>query len=201
LTENDQSEEIISTRDAATTSGRMQPFENPIGGLVRFTMVKDLIEPPADLPMPFGYRVEPWTDPMLPAYAAAMAVAFSDSPELEVYPKLGSREGCVSIVKDISAMPDFLAGASLLAFFNREPCAFILTGFSKGAAEGRIHVLGVGPRHRGIHIGTQLVNMALWAFRDRRFVRAVVRVNRLNRGGIRFFRTLGFHVSSSQEYL
>jgi ribosomal protein S18 acetylase RimI-like enzyme len=138
---------------------------------------------------------------MMPAYAATMAVAFSDSSDLEVFPKLASKDGCGNIMADLVALEGFFTGASWLAFFNREPCAIILTGLAGREGVASIRVVGVAPRHRRIKIGSQLVNKALWALHDRKFKRAIVKVSRHNRAGVMFFRSMEFHIESSQEYL
>ncbi len=183
------------------TTETMDPFDKPSVEVVRFLMYRNLNDLATERPLPFGYRVEPWCKPMLPAYAATMAVAFSDSPDLKIYRKLDSKDGCISIIKDIVNMQDFFQAVSWIVFFNREPCAFILTGMAGGSEFAQIQAVGVAPRHRRIEIGTHLVNMALWAFRDRRLPGVMVKLSRSNRKGIRFFRSLDFHVSDSMEYL
>jgi len=179
----------------------LDPFDKPVGRIVRFTMSHNLQQLQQDVPLPFGYRLETWYEPMLPAYAATLAVAFSDSPDLDFYPKLSSKEGCSSLIKEIAAMKGFLTGVSWLAFFNREPCALILSDMLDNGKTAIIRVIGVAPRHRRIHIGSQLASKVMWALKDRKFQKVLVRVSRSNRPGIMFFRALGFHVDTSKEYL
>lgn len=177
------------------------PFGNPVGGMVQFTMQMELKDLPPDRQMPFGYRVEAWCEPLLPAFAAAMAVSFSDTPELRNYPDLKTREGCLLLMKDLVSMPAYLTGASWLAFFNREPCAFLMTSQTDDKSVSEIKVMGVAPRHRGLTVGSTLAIRALWALRDRRYSKVIARVNRANRGAVRFFRHLGFQVDKSLEYM
>lgn len=195
--------ELISLEkmEGKNPDSRTDPFERPAVEVVRYTMRRPLRSVPGDLPLPFGYRLESWCDPLLPAYGAAMAVAFSDSPDIRVYPRLESGEGCVSLVTELAAMPEFIPAATWLLFFNREPCGLILTSRAKEPKVGQIRVVGVAPRHRAVGVGALLVNKGLWAFRDRRHQSAIVKVNRENRQIVRFFRGLGFHVDSVQEYL
>lgn len=199
---NDRETNVMDQVESRTTNTNngIDPFEKPSEGLVRLTMYAGLDNLPGDLALPFGYRIEQWCEPMIPAYAAALAVAFSDSPDANSYPRLESREGCESLIRDIARMPGFFSGASWLLFFSREPCAILLTGLASNEKAGQIRILGVAPKHRSVGVGSFLVNRALWAFRDRRLERGMVIVNRLNRGAIRFFRSCGFHAGSSQKY-
>ena len=187
--------------DESVKARKLGPFERPSIEVVRFTMARSLDSIPPDRSLPFGYRIEPWCEPLLPAFAAAMAVSFSDSTDLEVYPRLGSREGCLDFMKEIFSLPEFHTGASWLVFFNREPCAFIITSSTQVKGTGQIKVVGVAPRHRRIKVGETLCYRAMWALRDRRFSRVIAKVNRPNHSAVRFFRSLGFQVESSQEYM
>lgn len=178
----------------------MCPFEKPYKEITRFTMYKDLYKLPADDPLPFGYRVEPWFPSLLPAFAAALAVSVSDSPDIEIYPKLASKDGCVELLKEIAAAPDFLSGVSWLGFFKREPCAVLMASWNPVQREGIINIIGVAPRHRRLAIGSRLLIRALWALRDRKITSAVLRVNRECRGAVQFFRAMGFQVSDLRKY-
>jgi ribosomal protein S18 acetylase RimI-like enzyme len=138
---------------------------------------------------------------MIPAYAAVLAVAFSDSPDLEYYPRLGSGEGCKEIMEDLVKSPAFLTGGTWLVIFNREPAAVIISSREAGKKDGRVEVVAVAPRHRRVRVGSHLVNKALWALRDRHLIEACLRVNRSNRAAVRFFRSLGFQASESREHI
>jgi len=180
---------------------KLDPFDRPDGEVVRFTMYREVIELQSDRPLPFGYRPEPWTAQVLPAFAAVLAVAFSDSPDLEYYPKLSSKDGCVEILEEISESAGFLPGASWLVLFNREPAAIVLSSRAVQGLMSRVNIVAVAPRHRRVKVGTHLLNKAMWAVRDRRIPGTMLRINRNNRVGIRFFRSAGFQVSSSDTYL
>jgi ribosomal protein S18 acetylase RimI-like enzyme len=138
---------------------------------------------------------------MVPAYASVLAVAFAESPDLALYPKLGTREGCKELVREIGESPGFLPGASWLVLFSREPCALVLTSRTGREAYGNVLVVAVAPRHRRVRVGTHLVTKALWAFRDRRLERGEVKVNRSNRTGVIFFRSLGFQAAESETFM
>ncbi len=136
---------------------------------------------------------------MVPAYAAVLAVSFADSPDLSLYPKLASKEGCTQIIEDLTASPEFLTGGSWLVLFNKEPAAVILSSRGKGTKYGKIEVVSVAPRHRRVKVGTHLVNKASWSFRDRHLSEARLGVSRSNRNAVRFFRSMNFHVSDSKD--
>jgi GNAT superfamily N-acetyltransferase len=192
--------DIMDKVESRRAQNVFDPFDKPAEGMVRLVMEAGLQGIPGDMPLPFGYRIEQWCEPMIPAYAAALAVSFSDSPDVQYYPRLASREGCESLIRDLADLPGFFSGASWLLFFNREPCAILLTGHFPEEKAGQIRVMGVAPRHRNVGVGKYLVNRALWAFRDRRLVKGIVKINRLNRAAIRFFRSCGFQASKSQAY-
>jgi len=138
---------------------------------------------------------------MLPAYAAVLAVAFSDSSDLDFYNRLSSREGCREIMLDLVNNPGFMSGGSWLVFFNREPAAMIISSREPGKDKGCVEVVAVAPRHRRVKVGSHLVGKALWAFRDRRLSEVHCGVNRPNRNAVRFFRSLGFQAKGSEEFL
>jgi ribosomal protein S18 acetylase RimI-like enzyme len=177
------------------------PFDSPDGEVVRFTMFKELEMLAPDPPLPFGYRLEPWTDLLMPAYAAVLAVSFSDSPDLDHYPRLASRDGCLSMLKEIAGAQGFITGGSWLVLANKEPAATILTSRTRDGVSGFINVVAVAPRHRLMGIGRHLVSKALWTFRDRHLDQGILRVNRSNRGALRFFRSAGFQAGESRTYL
>jgi GNAT superfamily N-acetyltransferase len=188
-------------QDNQIRSSLFDPFEQPSAEVVRLTLGRSLDILTTEHQLPFGYRLEPWCQPLIPAFAASMAVAFSDSPDLEIYPALGSREGCLRLMNEIVEIPGFLSGACWLVFFDREPCAHILSSQAFDSNSGEIMSIGIAPRHRRLGVGTHLVNKTLWALHDRKCNQASAKVNRSNRGAIRFFRSLGFQASASQEYI
>jgi [ribosomal protein S18]-alanine N-acetyltransferase len=177
------------------------PFDSPSGEVVRLTMSKRLENLAPDPPLAFGYRLEPWTELVQPAFAAVLAVSFSDSVDLENYPRLASRDGCLSILKEISESPNYLASGSWLALFNKEPAGAILASRSPDGSTGLINIVAVAPRHRRNGIGSHLVSKTLWVFRDHRIQLALLRVNRNNRGALRFFRSIGLQAAESRTYL
>lgn len=190
----------METDRIAGVVGRIGPFDRPIGSVVRYTMTRGLRQLKPDRPLPFGYRLEPYCEPMAPAYASVLAVAFADSSDLDLYPKLASREGCTELVREMTELPGFLPGASWLVLFNREPCGLTLTNRVGRATLASVQVVAVAPRHRRISVGSHLVTKALWAFRDRRLESGEARINRTNRAAVLFFRSLGFQVSGSKTF-
>ena len=159
----------------------LDPFDRPDGEVVRFTMYREVIELQSDRALPFGYRLEPWTEQMLPVFAAVLAVAFSDSPDLDYYPKLASKDGCVEILNEIGKSTGFLPGASWLTLFNKEPAAIVLASRAVQGLMSRVNIVAVAPRHRRVKVGTHLLNKAMWAVRDRRIPGMMLRINRNNR--------------------
>lgn len=187
-------------KPADSNKAKISPFDRPEGELTRFKMVRSTLHLPKEDPLPFGYRVENWVNAMLPAYAAVLAVAFADSPELNHYPRLASREGCLQMMNELVALPTFLTGASWLILHKKEPAAIVVSRHSPENSSGIIEMLAVSPKHRGVYIGRHILFKALWAFRDHHFRHAEFRINKENRSVIRFFRNAGFHVDSSETF-
>jgi ribosomal protein S18 acetylase RimI-like enzyme len=63
-----------------------------------------------------------------------------------------------------------------------------------GVPSGYLHAFRVRPEHRGQGIGTQLLRRAEDALRARRLERAVVAVARENKGALRLYKRLGYHI-------
>jgi ribosomal protein S18 acetylase RimI-like enzyme len=63
-----------------------------------------------------------------------------------------------------------------------------------GIPSGYLHAFRVRPEHRSQGIGTQLLRSAEDALRERGLDRAVVAVAKENKGALRLYRRLGYHI-------
>ena len=178
----------------------IDPFESPVRETVRFSMYKRLEQIITERPLPIGYSVVPYNEALLPAFSAVTRLSFIKSPELEHYPELGTRKGCNNFVKELTHMQGFRAEASWLVRWNNEPVAIVITRRLPGCVFGEIQLVAVVPRHRRRGLARHLVTLAQRSLKELQVPHASLHVNRENRNSIRFFRSLGFQVSSSGLY-
>jgi len=176
------------------------PFERPAGETIRFSMYKRLMCNFSNRALPDGYTIVPFNESLLPAFSAVTRLSYIKSPELDHYPELGTRKGCNNLVKELTRMQGFRAESSWMVRWNNEPVAIVITRRLPGCVFGEIQLVAVVPRHRRRGLARYLVTRALWSLKDLQVPHASLHVNRGNRNTIRFFRSLGFQVSSSGLY-
>jgi GNAT superfamily N-acetyltransferase len=176
------------------------PFDRPQVETVRFTMYRRLIHLSPCLPLPGGYELEPWSLRSTAECSAILKLAYTCSPDMDVYSNLTTHRGCARLLDELTDMTGFLPDASWVVTKDGVPCAAILSGCTAGGVFGQIHVVAVVPRHRRRGLATFLIRKALWALRDRGLSFVTLHVNRANRGAIRFFRSADFQVNASSVY-
>lgn len=157
----------------------------------RFRMEIDLL---IDLPrptLPMDYAWAPWHDLLLEQHAEVKFYCFNDEIDACVFPSLGSRTGCLTLMREISKKPGFRPEATWLV---RGPDGYCGTvqGVRERSGFGAIQNLGVTPRHRGRGIGGALLLMALQGFQQVGLKRAFLEVTAENEPAIRLYRRLGF---------
>lgn len=178
----------------------VDPFDHPDSKTICFSMLRRLRDLDPHVALPEGFQVDSWFPSLIPASAALLRVSFIDSKYLELYPQLESRDGCTELISELVSLPGFLPEASWLISREREPAGVILATRAPGWVFGQIHVVAVSPRYRNQGLGSLLVNKSLEGFIETKLQYAVLNICRTNRHAIRFFRKLGFTVSSEGEY-
>ena len=179
---------------------KVDPFDRPQVEAVRFTMYRPLVELPPTRPVPPGYTSDPWMIRSLPAASAVLKIAYTCSPDAQLYSNLGSHKGCTDLLNDLTDLPGFLPEASFLVNHNDSPAGLVICSHTPGGIFGQINIVAVVPRHRRRGLATYLTRRALWALSDKGLFHATLQVNRENRNAIRFFRTLGFQVNGAGVY-
>jgi GNAT superfamily N-acetyltransferase len=162
----------------------------------RFRMEADLgvMRPPARLPA--GYRFVPWNEAIIDVHARTKFRAFRDEIDALVFPCLGELEGCRRLMHEIRAKPGFLAAATWLIACGDSTTTLHWCGTIQGVEDrgrtGMIQNVGMVPGHRGVGLGTCLIERTLAAFRAAGLRTAALEVTADNRGAVRLYQRLGF---------
>lgn len=164
----------------------------PIIYYKRYRMEVDLhhLPPVPPLPRPFAWKR--WDESLLITHADVKFQCFHGTIDAEVFPNLGTREGCLRLMRDIRRKPGFLPGATWLITLDRAHCAAIQGVIDHGPV-GAIQNVGVVPGCRGRGLGRLLVAQALEGFRLAGLRRAYLEVTAENARAVRLYRSLGFH--------
>lgn len=162
----------------------------------RFRMDADLTLPRRPAPLRPGYRFVPWNEALVDVHARAKFRSFRDEIDALVFPCLGSFEGCRRLMREIRNKPGFLPHATWLIAFGRSPedlqwCGTI-QGVAAAGGSGLIQNIGVVPGHRGLGLGTCLIEQALEGFRQHGLRVASLEVTADNCRAVRLYQRLGF---------
>jgi ribosomal protein S18 acetylase RimI-like enzyme len=166
------------------------------GYFKRFRMAADLLRIRRPAPLPSGYRFVPWNEALLDVHARTKYHAFRDEIDAVVFPCLGDPEGCRRLMREIRDKAGFLPLATWLIVRGDSPAAVDWCGTIQGVVDetgaGSIQNIGIVPGHRGIGLGTALIERALAGFRDWGAARATLEVTADNSGAVRLYQRLGF---------
>lgn len=162
----------------------------------RFRMEVDLTgvrTPPA---LPPGYRFVPWNDALVDIHGRTKFRSFRDEIDATVFPCLGDLEGCRRLMREIRGKPGFLPDATWLIAHGTAPESLQWCGTIQGIGErggtGMIQNIGVVPGHRGLGLGTCLIERALAGFRMHGLLRGSLEVTADNRRAVQLYQQLGF---------
>lgn len=148
-------------------------------------------------PIPQGYKIAPWDDSLLEAFALAKYNSFRNEIDANVFPCLGDLNGCRRLMSDIVHRPGFLSESAWLAVYSPEGCnqpeyCGTIQGIRDKSGLGAIQNLGVTPEHRDHRLGTCLLFHSLEGFRRTGIHRVFLEVTAQNTGAIRLYHRLGF---------
>jgi ribosomal protein S18 acetylase RimI-like enzyme len=148
----------------------------------------------AGLPAPVwpeGFRALAWRPELLPMHADVLARCFHGELDAVVFPSLGSRDGCLGLMTEISRRRAFIPEATWLAVGPDGPCGTIQALRERGYL-GAIQNIGICPSLRGRGLGQALLLQALAGMYDSGLGRAVLEVTAQNDAAIRLYRRFGF---------
>lgn len=162
----------------------------------RFRMEADLSRARKGGALPSNYRFVPWNEAVLDVHARTKFRAFRDEIDALVFPCLGDLEGCRRLMAEIRAKAGFLPAATWLVACGSSPSSLQWCGTIQGVMErgriGMIQNVGVVPGHRGVGLGTCLIERVLAAFREAGLHTAALEVTADNPGAVRLYQRLGF---------
>ncbi len=138
-----------------------------------------------------GYTLLGWHFSLLDAHAAALYASFREGIDTVVFPSLGDRTGCLSLMAEISRRPGFEPWATWLLVRDSEYVGTV-QGIRERSGLGAIQNIGIVRQHRGRGLGSALLLQALHGFRLAGLGRAFLEVTAENATAIRLYRRLGF---------
>lgn len=163
----------------------------------RFRMELSLAEPlSAAVPLPPAYELVAYHDDLLREHATAKFHSFREELDANVFPCLGRRDGCLRLMREITARAGFVPEATWLLRFH-DPAAGPPqpVGTVQGLRAddwGAIQNLGIEPSHRGRGLGTALLTEAARGFRRAGLRRMHLEVTTDNTAAVRLYQRLGF---------
>ncbi len=165
----------------------------------RYRMHFDLHrELPESRELPEGYRLCQWKPELLTMHAEAKYRSFRHELDANVFPCLGQKEGCISLMREISRRNGFVPEATWLVVLNKKPRNPIPCGTVQGINDqpsiGSIQNLGIVAEHRAMGLGRALLIRALQGFREVGLRTASLEVTAKNTDAIRLYERFGFKI-------
>ena len=164
----------------------------------RFRMERDLTGPPVPhCTLPPGYSLVPWSPDLVTDHAETKYASFRMEIDANVFPCLGTREGCLNLMGEICRKECFLPEATWLVRYDVsqsgkwEYCGTIQAVRNKRQTAA-IQNLGITPEHRNRCLGTCLLHQSLLGIQQSGIRTATLEVTARNRGAIRLYRRVGF---------
>jgi ribosomal protein S18 acetylase RimI-like enzyme len=146
--------------------------------------------------VPDPYCVTAWANSLVESHAEAKFSSFCYEIDANVFPCLGSREGCYRLMREIARRDGFLPNATWLLQTTGEDGSPELCGTIQGVRDNRgfgaIQNLGITPGHRGLGLGTTLLFHTLRGFQEAGLRQAYLEVTAQNLGAVRLYERLGF---------
>ena len=162
----------------------------------RFRMECDLrdalLEP---RPVPANYQLVPFRPELVRDHATAKFESFRNELDVNVFPCLGRRDGCLRLMREITSRNTFVPESTWLLRFKDERGKFSPVGTIQGLNLddwGAIQNLGVAADHRGRGLGTLLLMKAAAGFYNVGLKRIHLEVTTENTAAIRLYERLGF---------
>lgn len=163
----------------------------------RFDMEFDLQLPFPEPGLPFGYEWLCWSPELLETHAETKFRSFRTEIDASVFPCLGTPDGCMRLMNDITRKEGFLPQATwLISYCGPDPDLPKICGTIQGIGDlrgtGSVQNLGVVPEHRNLGLGRQLLFKAMVGFRLAGMKRAFLQVTARNAGALKLYKRLGF---------
>jgi ribosomal protein S18 acetylase RimI-like enzyme len=157
----------------------------------RYRMEIDLYDPPPPAALPDGYNLVPWQEDLVERHAEVLYYSFCGEIDAKVFPSLGNRQGCSSLMREIYRKPGFLPEATWLVACGPDVCGTI-QGIRERPGLGAIQNIGVTWSHRRKGLATALLLQALHGFRMAGLGRALLEATAQNDSAVQLYWRLGF---------
>ena len=150
---------------------------------------------PEARPIPAGYELVPFRDALVREHATAKYESFRQELDVNVFPRLGRRDGCLRLMREIVSRPTFVPEATWLLRHKDERGRVHPVGTIQGLqleGWGAIQNLGIEETHRGRGLGSILLMKAAAGFWNVGLKRIHLEVTTENTAAIRLYERLGF---------
>ncbi|MCC9600201.1 GNAT family N-acetyltransferase [Stieleria sp. JC731] len=170
----------------------------------RYRMEFDLRNLRMDEPViPPDYELIPYAGDQIREHAVAKFNSFRFELDADVFPCLARRDGCLKLMRDITARQDFVPAATwLIRHLEQDPTTGSICKLPVGTIQGlssdgwgAIQNLGVSPLHRGKGLGTILLAKAAAGFASVGLEKMHLEVTTENTGAVRLYERMGFKKS------
>ena len=165
-------------------------YPGPITYFKRFKMEADLAGA-ADPDLPAGCDCRAWSDDLLEPHADTLFRSFQGEVDAVVFPSLGDRDGCRSLMSSIVYRTGFLPSATWLLLLDGHPVGTV-QGIRERRGVGAIQNLGIVARYRGHGLGGLLLQKAMQGFFQAGLRRVSLEVTAQNERAVQLYRRLGF---------
>jgi len=150
----------------------------------------------ADTPLPTDFEMIPFSSELVGEHAVAKYESFRNEMDVNVFPCLGRRDGCLRLMREISSRNNFVPGATWLCRYRaRDGGSPVPVGTIQGLEVdgwGAIQNLGIAPSYRGRGLGSSLLHHATKGFRNIGLKRMHLEVTTDNTAAIRLYERVGF---------
>jgi len=157
----------------------------------RFRMERELTGLPEAGAMPAGYSLEAWQARWLEAHAEVLAACFEGSTDAEIFPTLGSYQGCLHLLRELVQRRDFLPEATCLLVGPEGPCGSIQALWERRGVAA-IQNIGIRPEQQNRGLGRALLLHLLLTLQRSGYGRVLLEVTASNMPALRLYQGLGF---------
>ena len=167
----------------------------------RYKMQIDLAEIKNESVRQFeDYSFASWNRNLVDQHAEAKYFSFCDELDSHVFPCLGSADGCLKLMNEISCRKGFVPEATWLLVYQPkgashfENCGTVQGIRSSSNESGSIQNLGISRAHRGRGLGSQLLLRSLNGFASVGVQKVSLEVTAQNEGALKLYKNVGFEI-------
>ncbi|MCH1496316.1 MAG: GNAT family N-acetyltransferase [Rubripirellula sp.] len=146
--------------------------------------------------IPPGFEMIPFSSELIGEHASAKHESFKNEMDVNLFPCLGRRDGCLRLMREITSRSNFVPEATWLCRY-RDPVSKmpLAVGTIQGLeidGWGAIQNIGISPTYRGHGLGSLLIQHAARGFKSIGLRRMHLEVTTDNTAAIRLYERIGF---------